>query len=188
MEMNWDPAGIVSVVQIKETGTSYVRESSYMLKEDCRWDRTNTSKHSSIDMTVAQYWHWGLLSYLFEHHSSNPKAHLLYLCHSYCKTDTICCAMEPLLLVRATCAAHKEESTMPAVVISAWTSASTQVLPCNQSPVSSERPSLYAGRLLSQQTAQRYHSVRWYRCLLGVSDNRWNICIVAWRKNMANPN
>ena len=54
-------------------GTSYVRASRYMLKEDCRWQSTKTSKHSSNYMTVAQYWNWEqLLSSFFEHHSANP--------------------------------------------------------------------------------------------------------------------
>ena len=94
--MDWDLAGIVGVAKAKYHGTSAVSTLRYMLKKDCRWDRTNTSKHISSDMILRTT---GLecssLPILNTIHQT-PKAHLLYMCHG--KPDTAGYTMQPLLL------------------------------------------------------------------------------------------
>ena len=107
---SYHPLPECSRVVYKTYRESSVRASRYMLKEDCRWDRTNISKHNSNEMTVAQYWNSGQFSSLFEHHSSNPKdsssvsvSQLLE--DLYCSMDHVAAVIWWVRLVRARCAA-----------------------------------------------------------------------------------
>lgn len=97
----------------------------------------------SRSRTAAQYKNWGDVSFLSLHHTSNSTGGDQLITGCISAVPVISMSLEYYnvdavtwwaLRVRVMCAARRNESAVPAVAISALTSACVHPLPYNQSP------------------------------------------------------
>ena len=84
-EMNWDPIGIVGMVQSKEPGEEFCQSMEVHTEGLPHGSHIDQSTQLQCHDCLTQYWNLGQLTSLLH---QTPKARGLKLCHGYCRPDT----------------------------------------------------------------------------------------------------